>query len=428
MSLMMRLLRDLVPLNRVLCSTDYDKTIECLLDVLPFRVHEYPATMEHNGWVIPPKWDVVDAKIVKDGKVVYDALEHPLRVIALSGSYAGRVSLDELRRHVHVDARYDDAVTFHFRQQFRPWARDWGFCMPKHTLEQLAPGDYDVTIETRESPGMLKILEYTQPGAIEETIAFGGNLDHPGVANDGLAGCVVGIELLRRLRGQRTKYTYKLVLVQGIIGSEYYLAHLPPSDKTRLLECVFLEMLGSRTPLALQTSRDNRSNIERVLQRTLHETGTQHRVGPFQSIIINDEYIWENHGIPTVSLSRFPYPEYHCDKDNLQIISEASLDEALNVLTASVDSMNRSPLVRKRFQGNICLSNPRYNLYIDPGQVAIGDIPDPNRRKMRYLMDLIPSLSRPVTVANLAAQVDLPEGAVQSYVERWADRGLLELR
>jgi aminopeptidase-like protein len=427
MSRMLQTLKDLTPLNRVICSSDYDRTIEYLRQLLPFRVIEYPSSVEHNGWVIPPKWDVTEAKILREGKVVYDALLHPLRVIALSTSFRGTIGLDELRRHVHFDARYDDAVTFHFRQQFRPWARDWGFCMPKRTFDWFEPGEYDVIIETRESPGVLKILEYTHPGSLEETIAFGGNLDHPGVANDGLAGCVVGIELLRRLCDRTTKYTYKLVLVQGIIGSEYYLAHLPLTEKAALLECVFLEMLGSRTPLALQFSRNQQANIERVLQRTLSDTGIQHRVGSFESIIINDEYIWENHGIPTVSLSRFPYPEYHSDKDNLEIISEASLDEVVEALGRSVDEMEKSPLVRKQFQGNICLSNPRYDLYIDPGQVAIGDIPDDTRRKMRYLMDLIPSLSRPVTVANLAATVGLPENAVLSYVHRWADKGLVDL-
>jgi aminopeptidase-like protein len=423
----LQILNDLTPLNRVICSSDYDRTIEYLGDILAFRVFEYPSKVEHNGWVIPPKWDVVEAKILKDGSVVYDGMLHPLRVIALSTSFHGKVGLDDLRRHVHFDARFDDAVTFHFRQQFRPWARDWGFCMPKRTFDQITPGEYDVVIETGEAPGVLKILEYTHPGSLGDTIVFGGNLDHPGVANDGLAGCVVGIELLRRLRGRKTKYTYKLVLLQGIIGSEYYLAHLPPAEKAALLECVFLEMLGSRTPLALQYSRNQRSNIERVLQRTLSDTRTQHRVGPFESIIINDEYIWENHGIPTVSLSRFPYPEYHSDRDSLQIISETSLDEAVEILARSVDQMERSLLVRKQFHGNICLSNPRYDLYVDPGQVAIGDIPDETRRKMRYLMDLIPSLSRPVTIANLAAAIGLPENAVLSYVQRWAEKGLLDL-
>ena len=57
--LALEILKDLTPLNRVLCSSDYDKAIDYLRTLLPFRVLEYPAADEHNGWVIPPKWDVI---------------------------------------------------------------------------------------------------------------------------------------------------------------------------------------------------------------------------------------------------------------------------------------------------------------------------------------------------------------------------------
>ena len=126
MSLMMKILEDLTPLNRVMCSSDYDRTIEYLLGVLPFNVLEYPSTVEHNGWVIPPKWDIKEAKILKNGKVIYDGTRHVLAVIALSKSFRGKVDLLGLKKHLHYDHRYEDAIPFHFRQQFRSWERDWG--------------------------------------------------------------------------------------------------------------------------------------------------------------------------------------------------------------------------------------------------------------------------------------------------------------
>ena len=65
---MMQMLADLTPLNRVCCSTDYDKTVDYLCEVLPFRVLEFRADDEHNGWVIPPKWDVTKAEIRYRGR------------------------------------------------------------------------------------------------------------------------------------------------------------------------------------------------------------------------------------------------------------------------------------------------------------------------------------------------------------------------
>ena len=393
MNSMMKILEDLTPLNRVMCSSDYDKTIDYLRRVLPFKVIEYSACDEYNGWVIPPKWDVLQAVIIKDGKVIYDGQWHPLAVIALSASFSGKVGFAELKQHLHYDHRYDDSISFHFRQQFRSWNRDWGFCVPKDFYDSLADGEYEVIIETEEDEGVLKMLEYTHQGALDESIAICANLDHPGVANDGLSGVVVGIELMRRLSQKRTKYSYKLVLSQGIIGSEYYLGKGNVGERDRILECICLWMLGSRTGLALQQSRGACSNVEHAVAWTMDDLGIAFRRGEFESIIINDEYIWESYGIPTSSLSRMPYPEYHSSRDNMSIMSDECLEEAVNVLEGAVEHLEATALVYKKFKGNICLSNPRYDLYIDPGQVAFGETVSEDNKRMRLLMDIIPTFA-----------------------------------
>lgn len=425
---MMRILEDLTPLNRVMCSSGYDAAVAYLRALLPFDLIEYDAGDEYNGWVIPPRWDVVEAKILQGDTIVYDGMHHPLAVMAYSAPFRGRVSRDELRRHLHFDHRYDDAIPFHFRQTYRTWARDWGFCVPRRLYDALPEGDFDVVIETRESEGTLRMLELTHRGAREDCIVFGANLDHPGVANDGVSGVVVGIELFRRLAGRATKFTYKLVLSQGIIGSEYYLGKRPPAERAKMREGVFLEMLGSSTPLGFQSSREARSNIEYAVMCALDELGISCRTGPFESIILNDEYIWEAYGIPMASLSRFPYPEYHSSRDDLSIIEEEKLLEAVNVLERGIDILERSPLITKRFEGNICLSNPKYDLYVDVGQVTFGEVSSDAQRRMRLLMDLVPTLDRPVTARALAERVGLPEERVLEYLRRWADKGLLDVR
>ena len=123
------------------------------------------------------------------------------------------------------------------------------------------------------------------------------------------------------------------------------------------------------------------------------------------------------------SLSRFPYPEYHTDRDGLALMSEARLTEAVDVLMEAVAQLESTPLVRKRFEGNVCLSNPKYDLYVDPGQVAFGDGPDDARRRLRLLMDTIPTLTRPTSARQLAAQVGLPEDAVTALPRTLAGEG-----
>jgi len=424
---MMKILEDLVPLNRVICSSDYDKAIEYLKALLPFKVIEYTSSEEHNGWVIPPKWDLKVARIMRGSQLVYDGMRHPLAVIALSASFRGRVDREELKKHLHYDHRYDDSIPFHFRQLFRSWQRDWGFCVPRKLYDALPDGEFDVVIEADESPRILRMLELTHEGAFGETIVLGANLDHPGVANDGMAGVVVGMELFRRLAPRKTKFTYKLVLSQGIIGSEYYLGKQRREERAHLMEGVFLEMLGSDTQLALQASREGRSNIEDSISQALHERNASFRTGPFESIILNDEYIWEAYGVPMASLSRFPYPEYHSEHDDLSIIHEANLLEAVSILERAIEILEEAPLISKKFEGNVCLSNPRYDLYVDPGQVAFGKSVSQEQQRLRRLMDLIPTLTRSVTTRTLARQVQLPEEQVRAYLARWAEKGLVEM-
>lgn len=427
MMTMMDMLRDLTPLNRAVCSIGYDKAVEYLCDVLPFRVISVSGSREHNGWVIPPSWDVEVAAIRRNGTTVYDGTAHPLGVIALSSSFKGTVSLEELRRHLYYDHRDDDSIPFHYRQQFRSWSRDWGFCIPKRVHDQLVPGDYQVEIRTVESPGAVKILEYRHEGLDDFTIVLGGNLDHAGVANDGLAGCVVGIEVMRQLRGRPTKFTYSLVLSPGIIGSELYLAGLDQVGRSMILEGIFLEMLGSETPLALQESRKGMVSALHALKATLDDLRVPYRTGPFESIIVNDEYVWENYGIPMLSFSRFPYPEYHSSHDSIRKIKQSSLDESVSVLMGAIERLEASPMVLKKFEGNICLSNPRYDLYVDYGQIALGDSLSEKSRKMRGLMDFIPALERPVSVRAIADHVGLSEAETLEYLERWDAKGLIEL-
>jgi aminopeptidase-like protein len=427
MKSMLQILQDLTPLNRAVCSLGYDRAVEYLCQILPFRVISVPESHQHNGWVIPLSWDVEEAKIERDGQIIYDGTAHPLGVIALSRSFSGRVDFKELCRHLHYDHRDEDSIPFHYRQQFRSWERDWGFCIPKRLFDRLTPGNYDVLIRTREAPGTLKILEYKHTGTLATTIVLGGNLDHAGVANDGLAGCVVGLEVLRRLSGRKTKFTYSLVLSPGIIGSEFYLHQLSERERGVILEGIFLEMLGSKTPLALQEPRRAMVSSLHALKASLDASTLPYRTGQFQSIIVNDEYIWENYGIPMTSLSRFPYPEYHSSFDSVDRISEVSLQEAVGVLMDAIDRLESAPLLIKKFQGNICLSNPRYDLYIDSGQVALGDNSTDTLQRMRRLMDFIPALDRPVSVKAIADQMGLPESDTLAYLRRWSDKGLIDL-
>ena len=111
----------------------------------------------------------------------------------------------------------------------------------------------------------------------------------------------------------------------------------------------------------------------------------------------------------------------------MDIIQEDRLEEAVSALMGAVDILESSPIVNKRFSGNVCLSNPKFDLYVDYGQVALGDTLSEQKRKMRHLMDFIPALDRPMSVRAISDHIGLPEPDVLAYLQRWADKGLVDL-
>ena len=428
MNEMMQIMKDLTPLRRVFCSNDYDKSVEYLSRLLPFQVHSYASKDETKGWTIPPKSEILEAKILKNGKFVYDGLHHPLAVISLSKGFRGKVSLSELKRHLYYDRRMADAIPYHFRQQYRSWERDWGFAVTKIFFDGLDEGEYEVILDTKESEGALKVMEMSLRGRYGETFVFVAHLDHPGMANDDLAGCAVAVELFKRLSSKKTKYSYKLLLVPEIVGSEYYMTLTNLANREHIIEALFLEMLGSRTPLSIQHSLHGKSNLEEALADGVKSLKVTCSEGPFKSIICNDESIWEAYDIPMSCLSRYPYPEYHTHLDDLSIIAEESLEESVELLWRAVESLEKKDMIYKKFEGTVCLANPKYDLYVDQGQPAFGDLASEEKNRLRLLMDMIPTLRQPVTVKSLAEKVGLGESIVADYLKKWEAKKLLEIR
>ena len=98
---------------------------------------------------------------------------------------------------------------------------------------------------------------------------------------------------------------------------------------------------------------------------------------------------------PMASLSRYPYPEYHSDKDNISIIDPAMLEESVDILLKGVLELDRSTLMRKKFEGVLALSNPAYNLYVDPGQPAFGSVAPAQHPKVTSFDGCDPDVSTP---------------------------------
>lgn len=222
------------------------------------------------------------------------------------------------------------------------------------------------------------VAEHHLPGKCDETIVFMAHLDHTGMANDDLSGVAVGIEIMRRLQElPDRRYSYKFLIVQEMIGSAAYLEEFSHTA-SNFIYGIFLEMLGNDNRLLLQRTFNGNSKLDAVAERVLETNIPDFDVADFRSQIGNDELILESPGyeVPTISILRGPYPEYHTHFDAPSIIDEQRLEEAVSYVLEVIDVFEKDFVPIRDFRGIPSLANPKYDLYLDPHElpdVEVGD-------------------------------------------------------
>lgn len=423
------LVRRLYPFAYSITSHDGDKALPRFLDELPFKIHEWPAGTEFNGWQVTPAWSVVKAKISRNGRLIWDGMSSPLGVVWLSPSFSGRMELDELKKHLFWSEEHTEATVYHWGALYRPAERNWGFCIPKQRVEQLETGTYEIELVTEsDSNATMKVLDYVLPGELADTVVISAHNCHPYQANDDLSGCAVGMRLMQRLAQMpHRRLTYRLVLGPELVGTTLWLDAL--GDEARRIKCaLLLKAIGNDGPLRLQDSFTGKARIDFAAHYAFDLRFDDYESGAFRTIYGNDETVFEAPGfeIPTVSLTRMPFSEYHTDRDTPERLSERCLQETLETATDICVSLENDVAYTAQFKGLVSLSNPRYGLYkhaLAPG-LSKTEYTD-RMKRWNLLMNCLPRyLDGKTTVLDMAARQRLPVAEVREYLDQWAERGL----
>lgn len=428
---MIRLLKLLYPLKLAPVSDDTDYAAELLSEELPFSIHEYESGLEYNGWTVPMKWKAVKAEIWRDGVLVYDGMKHPLGVVGYSTSFQGTVTLEELKKHLFYHPELPDALVYHCDYFYKQWKRDWGFSVPFTLFNQLTEGEYEIRLETLFEKGTMKVLDFLLEGEKPDTILLNAHNCHAAQANDGISGVVVGIEVMKKLQKQpRRKYSYRLVVAPEHLGTVFYLAGLSEEVQKTFRSGIFLEMLGTNNRFALQESFTGTSKIDRAAVNYLRHQYPDYFQNKFRKIVGNDETVWESPGyaIPFISLSRWPYAEYHSDRDNEYIISEERMEEAVDAVIGISKIFETDSRMKRHFKGLVALSNPKYDLYISTNDPSIRTAVPEEQRRWNYLMDcIIRYFDENMTILDIAEKHDLDHGKVYTYIKKFEEKGLISL-
>lgn len=403
---------------------------------LPFQLHRYPSGSEYNGWLVPQLWQVEKALILKEGLPVFDGLTHTLGVAVYSQSFQGELDWEELKPHLVTNPDLPEAYVYHCMWQYRPWEADWALAMPYTLYRTLGPGRYQVELVTTYTPGEMLVAEYEHRGRSEQTVIFNAHTCHPQMANDDFAGVAVLVRLFQWLQEQDTYYTYRLVLGPEHLGTVFYLRDQPPQQLNNLVCGAFSEMPGTSGPIKVTASFLGNQPIDRAFRHAVRHYSRACSLVPWRQGAGNDETVWEAPGyeVPFVEVSRCenqfsPYREYHTNLDDAALMDEGQLTEFYQVFCRVIEILETNAVLYRQFNGLICLSNPRYNLYRErPDPAVVKDLAA-DSEKWGYLLDcLLRYLDGSITILEIAEKHDLPFDRLYQYLQKFAEKGLVRFK
>ena len=407
------------------------RMFELLSRIHPVELRRYGPGQEHNGWIVPHHWEFDKATVAKDGEILFDGRTHVLAVAGSSISFTGVLSKAELDQHVYSSKDFPDAFVYHPMNNLRPWQKRWGLCIPWSLYRTWGEGEYEVNLQTSFHHEDMLVGEVFHKGTSEETVVFNAHTCHPCQVNDGLSGVALILELFRWLAPRQTHYSYLGVVAPEHLGTVFYLSDMSTERRTNLKAGVFLESVGSDTPLRLQESFNGDSIIDEVARYVLEDVQTDLDVGRFRTVVGNDETVWEAPGIevPMVSITRHPFPQYHTSEDSVDNQSRDRLDEVLHACQRIVTILEEDRTAARKFEGLVALSNPKLDLYRTRANPALANAFSMADLRWGLLQDYIMRyLDGRHTLFHIAQAADLPFEEIRDYVAKFEDKGLVEMQ
>jgi aminopeptidase-like protein len=131
------------PICRSITGNGLRDTLHRIRAHIPLEIHEVPTGTAVFDWTTPREWNIRDAYIkCERGEKVVDFARSNLHVMSYSVPVRRRVSLDELKKHIHTLPEQPDLIPY--RTSY--YAENWAFCMAHRRFESLRDENYEVVI------------------------------------------------------------------------------------------------------------------------------------------------------------------------------------------------------------------------------------------------------------------------------------------
>lgn len=334
------------PICRSITGNGVRDTLRELRAHVGLEVHEVPTGTRVFDWTIPREWNIRDAYI-KDarGEKIVDFARSNLHVVSYSVPVRKKVSLAELRKHVHTLPAKPELIPY--RTSY--YTEEWGFCMTHNQLESLRDEFYEVVIDSTLKDGFLTYGEHLHQGDIEDEFLLSAHICHPSLANENCSGLALLTYLAKALASMQTRYSYRFVFAPGTIGAITWLAR--NQDKVhRIKHGLTVSIVGDGGGPTYKKSRRGDSYIDRTVTHVLSHSGMTPRIVDFSPYGYDErQYCSPGFNLPVGLFQRSMFGafyQYHNSADNLDFISADHLTESYRLIATVLEVIENDATYR----------------------------------------------------------------------------------
>lgn len=326
------LVKRLYPICRSITGRGLRQTLDIISELIPLDRIEVASGTPVLDWTVPMEWNIRDAYIEDSaGKRVVDFAASNLHVVSYSTPVRRRMTLAELRPHLHALPEQPELIPY--RTSY--YSETWGFCLSQRVLDALVEGEYEVCIDSSLEPGALSYGEFVVPGQSEDEVLISTHVCHPSLCDDNLSGVVISAHLAREVARRKPRYTHRFLYAPGTIGAITWLAQ-NRATAGRIKHGLTLTCLGDSQPFTYKRTVRGDSDIDRAAARVLAHRADQSQVIDFFPYGYDErQYNSPGFRLPVGSLMRGrhgQFPQYHTSADNLDFVSGERMLESYGVL------------------------------------------------------------------------------------------------
>ena len=366
-------MKDLFPVCRSLTGNGVDETLNYLDNKIgiKFKTLKFKSGKKVFDWIIPKVWNIRDGYIeTQKGKKIVNFKKNNLHVVGYSTAINKIVSKKNLLNHIYTQPnqpKWIPYVTSYYK-------KNWGFCVSENFKKKLTDEKYKVHIDSSHKNGDLKIAETFIKGKKNKEIFFSTYFCHPSMASDNLSAVIVQSALIKYINKnyKKTNFSYRFIFIPETIGSIAYLSKNLTKLKKNMIAGFNLSCIGDDRCYSHVESRNGNNLADQALDAALFGKKNIKKYSFLYRGSDERQYCAPGIDLPVCGFSRSKfgeYKEYHTSADNLNIISEKSLQNSLDLLISIVDAFETDLKPVTNIKGEPQLS--KYNLYPSISQKGI---------------------------------------------------------